>query len=214
LDFFSGGMRSIPGSEIDVTWKQSVPVKETEAGLFLDEKSSLAGLFDLYYEREVQGGHSVDNGHLGLVSFAMEPDNCREFKKPFRVRLPVSPTTSWASPRYLLIRQISGTGAIAVDTSGKERAVSNEFLVENWGQRISWIYPFENSRPELMRGMSGPEVLEVQRMLIEAGYQVESTGVFDEATFLEVIRFQRRCGLMSDGIVGHRTKALLYQMTN
>jgi murein L,D-transpeptidase YcbB/YkuD len=57
-------------------------------------------------------------------------------------------------------------------------------------------------------------VLEVQLMLKEIGYQVEPTGAFDEATFLEVIAFQRRCGLMRDGIVGRRTKALLYQMTN
>jgi len=65
-----------------------------------------------------------------------------------------------------------------------------------------------------MRGMSGPDVSEIQRMLKEIGYQVEPTGIFDEATFLEVIRFQRHYNLISDGIVGRRTKALLYQMTD
>jgi len=145
----------------------------------------------------------------------MEPDSCVRFKKPFRVQVPVSPTVSLASSsRYLLIREISEPGAIAIDTKGKERPVTNDFILDNWGQRVSWIYPFENNCPELMKGMSGPEVLEIQRMLIEIGYQVDTTGIFDEATFLEVIRFQKGCGLMSDGIVGRRTKALLYQMTN
>lgn len=214
LDFFSPKMKSVPSSPIDVTSQQPAPKKETVAPLFLDEKSSLAGLFDIYYEKVGEGSDSLGDGHLGLVFFTMEPDYCVMFKKPFRVHLPLSPTTSLASPRYLLIREISEAGAIAVDTSGKERPVSSDFLLDHWGQRVSWVYPYENNRIELMRGMSGPDVLEVQRMLKEIGYQVEPTGIFDEGTFLGVIRFQKRCGLMRDGIVGRRTKALLYQMTN
>jgi len=136
------------------------------------------------------------------------------FKKPFRVYAHSSAATSSASPRYFLIRDISETGAIVIDTTGKERPVSSDFLLDHWGQRVSWIYPFENDRPGLMRGMRGPEVLGVQRMLMEIGYQVEPTGIFDEPTFLEVIRFQRYFGVISDGIVGRRTKALLFQMTN
>jgi general secretion pathway protein A len=214
LKFFSGKTKSIPARSRDATSHQPAPEKETAAPLFLDEKSSLAGLFDLYYAKVGEGRDLLGDGHLGLVFFTMEPDYRRMFKKPFRVHLPISPTTSFASPRYLLIQEISETGAIAVDTSGKERPVSSEFLLDHWGQRVSWIYPFENNRTELMRGMSGPDVLEVQRMLKEIGYQVEPTGIFDEATFLGVIGFQKRCGLMSDGIVGRRTEALLYQMTN
>ncbi len=214
LGFFSGGRNSMPASARDVTSDEPVPKKETVAPLFLDEKSSLAGLFDLYYDKVGEDSDSLGDGHLGLVFYTMEPDYCTMFKKPFRVHLPLSPTMSPASPRYLLIREISEAGAIAVDTSGKERPVSSGFLLDHWGQRVSWVYPYENNRIELMRGMSGPDVLEVQRMLNEVGYQVEPTGIFDEATFLGVIRFQKSCGLMSDGIVGRRTKAILYQMTN
>lgn len=214
LKFFSGKTKSHSASAIDVPSNAPVPKKETVAPLFFDEKSSLAGLFDLYYAKVGEGSDSFGDGHLGLVFFTMEPDYCVMFKKPFRVHVPISPTTSLATPCYLLIREISEAGAIAVDTKGKERPVSNDFLLDNWGQRVSWIYPYENNRPELMKGMSGPDVTGVQRMLIEIGYQVEPTGIFDEATFLGVIGFQKRCGLMSDGIVGRRTKALLYQMTN
>jgi general secretion pathway protein A len=214
LEFFSSKIKSIPASMRDVPSSEPAATKETVAPLFLDEKSSLAGLFDLYSAKAGEGSGSLGDGHLGLVFYTMEPEYCTMFKKPFRVHLPISPTISLTSPRYLLIREISEEGAIVVDTRGKERPVSSEFLLDHWGQRVSWIYPFENNRTELMRGMSGPDVLEVQRMLNEIGYQVEPTEVFDEATFLGVIRFQKRCGLMSDGIVGRRTKALLYQMTN
>jgi general secretion pathway protein A len=216
LDFFSPTMRSIPAGVryVPIPIQEPKPEKEEAESLFLDEKSSLAGLFDLYYANVEESRDAVGDGHVGLVFFSMEPDRCTLFKKPFRVQVPLSPTSSSASSRYLLIREITEAGAIAVDAVGKDRPVSREFLLDHWGQRVSWIYPFENSRPELMRGMSGPDVSEIQRMLKGAGYKVEPTGIFDEATFLEVIRFQRRCGLMSDGIVGRRTKALLCQMTN
>jgi general secretion pathway protein A len=214
LDLFSNKTQSIPAGAIDISSQQSLPVKKKVASLFLDEKSSLAALFDLYAGGAEEGGDSFGDTHLGLVSFIMDRDDCTMFKKPFRVHVPPSQPTSGDSPRYLLIREMSESGAIAIDTSGEERHLSREFLADHWGRRVSWIHPFENNYSELMRGMSGSEVVELQRMLREIGYQVELTRVFDEATFLEVIRFQRRCGLTSDGIVGPKTKALLHQMTN
>jgi len=214
LGFFSPSLKSIPAGPRDIPLQEPKPEKEAAEPLFLDEKSSLAGLFDLYYAKVGEGTGLVGERHLSLVFFMMEPDRYAWFRKPFRVQVPLSPAPSSASSHYLLIREITEAGVIAVDAGGQDRPVSREFLLDHWGQRVSWIYPFENSRPELMRGMSGPDVSEVQLMLKEIGYQVEPTGIFDEATFLEVIRFQRRCGLMSDGIAGRRTKALLYQMTN
>ncbi|MFW6147338.1 MAG: AAA family ATPase [Thermodesulfobacteriota bacterium] len=202
-----------PGSP-DITSQQSPTVTKKIATLFLDGKTSLAGLFNLSYGERGENPGSLDDPHLGLVSLAMDLDDCRMFKKPFRVHAPSYSAALRDSPRYLLIREISESGAVALDSSGKEQQISNAFLADHWGQHVSWIYPFENNRSELTRGMSGSDVLELQQMLIQIGYQVEPTRIFDEATFLAVIRFQNRCGLMSDGIVGPRTKALLYQMTN
>ena len=56
-------------------------------------------------------------------------------------------------------------------------------------------------------------MLKVQRVLDSIGYPVEPNGVFDEQTSREVLRFQRDFGLNEDGIVGRRTMALLFQMT-
>ena len=57
------------------------------------------------------------------------------------------------------------------------------------------------------------DVLRVQRILGERGYLVPATGVYDEATFQAVMKFQVDLGLNADGIVGPQTMSLLYQMT-
>jgi peptidoglycan hydrolase-like protein with peptidoglycan-binding domain len=43
---------------------------------------------------------------------------------------------------------------------------------------------------------------------------VNPTGVYDESTFNGVMKFQEDFGLMADGIVGLRTRALFYQMVD
>ena len=50
-------------------------------------------------------------------------------------------------------------------------------------------------------------------MLQQMGYSLQPTGLYDSATLKEVMRFQRILGLEANGIVGTRTKALLYQMS-
>jgi len=99
---------------------------------------------------------------------------------------------------------------MAIDAEGREREIGREFILENWGEKVSWLYSQTNTR--LMKGMSGPEVLRFQRVLSERGYLVEPTGAFDGETFAEVMRFQRDFGLHPDGIVGPRTMALIDQM--
>lgn len=213
FEFFSGIEKEVVVNAKNDSSSALKIEKEVLAPLLLDEKTSLAGLFDLFHAKTGENSYSLNDSHLGLVFFTLEPKYYVMFKKPFRVHLPELLTTSLVSDRYLLIREITGDGAIALDAKGQEWPVSRDFIFNHWGEKVSWIYPYENKRVDLMKGMTGPDVLEVQRVLNEMGYSVESTGIYDESTFLEVIRFQRRFGLMSDGIVGRRTKALLYQMT-
>jgi general secretion pathway protein A len=214
LDRFSPPQKAGPVIKRDIPLQKPKPKKEEEASLFLDEKTSLTAIFDLYYANAGEGADGSDEEHISLISFMIKPDIFSVFKKPFRVKASPSPDLSAASPHYLLVREITEAGAVVVDMDGKDRPVSMEFLLNHWSQKVSWIYPFELNSRELVRDMSGPDVSEVQRMLKEIGYQVELTGVFDYTTFREVISFQRKHGLMSDGIVGSRTKALLYQLTD
>jgi N-acetylmuramoyl-L-alanine amidase len=62
--------------------------------------------------------------------------------------------------------------------------------------------------------MRGPDVIRLQYALNEIGYSIQPTGRYDGPTFDRVVSFQSDFGLTADGIVGTRTKGLLYQMTD
>ncbi len=188
--------------------------------LFLDERSSLAGLFDLFRGRpglrSVEEGKenlNTDNFDLGLVSFNVAAEYFTLFKKPFRVKLSGVLPLSVPQPCYLLICEVTYNSVIAIDGEGNRRSVTRNFILAHWGRTVSAVYPYGERETYLSRGMNSPEVLKVQRVLDSIGYPVEPNGVFDEQTSKEVIRFQRDFGLHEDGIVGRRTMALLFQMT-
>ena len=188
--------------------------------LFLDERSSLAGLFDLYRATTgLQPGEegkevlNTDNFDLGLVSFSVAPEYFTLFKRPFRVTLSGLLPLSVPQSCYLLICEVTYNSVIALDGEGNRRAVSRDFILAHWGGKVSSVYPYGERETYLSKGMNSPEVLKVQRVLNRIGYSLEPDGFFDEQTFKEVIRFQRDFGLNADGIVGRRTMALLFQMT-
>jgi len=192
--------------------------------LFLDERSSLAGLFDLFrsnlglrpggaYAPEGKERLNTDSFDLGLVSFSVAPEYFALFKKPFRVILSGPLPLSAPQPCYLLICEVTYNRVIALDPEGHRRSVGRDFILSHWGGKVSSVYPYGERDIYLSKGMNSPEVLKVQRVLNRIGYQGEPNGVFDEQTFKEVIRFQRDFGLNEDGIVGRRTMALLFQMT-
>ena len=76
------------------------------------------------------------------------------------------------------------------------------------------MYAYESKPVNLVKGTGGPEIIKLQKALNEIGYSAESTGLYDEATFQNVMRFQADFGLMADGIVGPRTRGLLYQVSD
>jgi hypothetical protein len=208
--------------------KTGVPIPKPEkASVFLDEQASLAGLFRLF---EAQGGkdhYADDSFHVGLFPFTAELEKYKMFTKPFRIliddRDPAeSPNSATAavtstgpapSPRYLLAHEITAQGAVLVDAEGNLSTVSSDFLEINRGHKVSWVHPYENNRRTLRKGMGGPSVLNMQWTLKEIGYPVEPTGILDDQTVENIKEFQTFFGLKSDGIVGHRTKALLYMVS-
>jgi len=191
------------------------------ATLFLDEQASLGELFRLFNEKERHNSHMANEVHLGLYSFYVDPEQYIMFKKPFRVRVAslahhpdLSPAVALPLPRYLLVREVTADGAIAIDAEGKERLITKDFILTHWGQEVSWVYPYENQSANLVKWMSGPDVIKLQQTLNEIGYSVEPTGLYDDSTFHQLMRFQDDFALMADGIVGTRTKGLLYQMSD
>jgi general secretion pathway protein A len=213
------------GSEIDSAKTERIPSAPLEpemktTSLFLDEQASLAGLFGLFNVKEDRNGHAEHEVYLGLFSFHAEAEYYIMFKKPFRVRVaiparPLGPSRTGALPLpcYLLIREVTADGAIAIDADGKEQLITRGFILTHWGQEVSWVYPYENISANLAKGMTGPDVIKVQQTLNEIGYSVEPTGLYGKSTFSQVMRFQSDFALLADGIVGTRTKGLLYQMS-
>ena len=192
--------------------------------LFLDDRASFTGLFDLFQTHtglrpgEANGlGRNGRPGtgelNLGLVSFSLAPEYFTLFRRPFRVNVAGPFPLSLPQPRYLLISRITDSGAIAMDREGKPRPVTRKFILAYWGGKVSFLYPYQAREKDLSKGMNSPEVLEIQRLLNRVGYPVDPNGIFDEQTFREVVRFQKDFGLDADGIIGPRTMALLFQMT-
>jgi hypothetical protein len=178
--------------------------------MHLDHRASLAALFRLFKVQEAQGVFGTGDIYPGLFSFEGAPQLYRMFRKPHRLRIK---TDSDSEGGYLLIREPTSDGVIALDAEGNERAVGEGFILSHWAGEMSWVYPYEQENRSLSEGMRGQGVLRVQEMLQEMGYAVTPTGHFDSATVKEVKRFQRILGLEANGIVGTHTKALLYQMS-
>jgi hypothetical protein len=211
----------------DGTPVQEEPAQEP-ASLFLNEQGSVGELFRVFYAGGHQAPSPQEEVHLGLYTIEADPEHYALFKKPFLIRVAPAlleptlvPTESGGNtiseapvPQYLLIHEVTPDGAIAIDGEGQEHLVTREFLLAHWGYEVSWIYPFEDDSIDLIHGMFGPEVIELQRRLNDAGYWVEITGIYDDPTFEKVVRLQTDFRLLADGIVGQRTKGLLYQLSN
>ncbi len=181
--------------------------------LFLDEKASVVGLFDLFNGVGGEKNPGMNETPLGLVTFDLAPEYFVMLKKPFRVQRYSPSNGNTATPLYLLIRQVTEGGAVAVDAGGREWLLARDFIMKHWGGRVSWVYLDKEKIGDLAKGMDIPEVLEVQKKLKEIGYLIEPTGFYNASTFSAVRAFQRNFGIPADGIVGPRTRALLFQMT-
>lgn len=193
------------------------PWREFVGGLLLDEQTSLGELFKRFHPED-EGGTRV---HLGLYTFHTDPEFYILFKKPFRVRVdaPAGEVGSEGGgilnrPRYLLIEEVMADGAVAIDADGNEHTIDRGFILAHWDSEVCWVYPYENNDASLARGMSGLPVIKLQRALDEIGYSVKPTGTYDQSTYDRVVQFQKDFSLKADGIVGTRTKGLLYQMSN
>jgi general secretion pathway protein A len=190
------------------------------ASLFLSDQASLAGLFRLFAHKRPDSS-PVEEVHWGLFFFDALPKHHVMFRKPFRVSVAGPANHSGSSEsiavplsRYLLIREVTADGAIAIDAEGNEQPITRDFILTHWNKEVCWVYPYEDYDVDLVRGMRGQDIVRLQFALNQIGYSLEPTGIYDEPTVDQVANFQSDFGLMADGFVGTRTKGLLYQMTN
>lgn len=64
-------------------------------------------------------------------------------------------------------------------------------------------------KPSLCFGMTGAEVMELQRALTSKGFKVDDDGVYGDATQKAVRAYQAKAGIMVDGVVGMGTRSRL-----
>lgn len=187
--------------------------QEKASSVFLDEQNSFARLFMLFNKKRGKSGSDSHDLRFDLITLDVEPEDYVMFRRPFRIHLPNS-SPSLPSPRYILISKTTPDGAVAIDSEEKEHAVTRDFILKNWDKRISWLYSHKNKDIRLTRGMNSPDVLKVQKILNKIGYLVEPSGNYDKQTYINILKFQRNFGLNADGIIGPRTMALLYLMSD
>jgi len=123
--------------------RDAEPVKsqahEKDVALFLDEKASVLGLFDLSNGAGGVKNPGLEQAPKSLVTFDLAPEYFVMLKQPFRVQR-YSPTNgSTATPLYLLIRQVTEGGAVAVDAGGREWLLARDFIMKHWGGKVSWV---------------------------------------------------------------------------
>ena len=179
--------------------------------LFLTNKESIAGLFDLT-EAVLSSKNENGNIQMSLVSFPLRAEYYTLLKKPFRIEVPES--TDRGIPEYLLVDHITAEGAVIMDADGKRQNVTRNFILKHWGGQAAWVYPYGDNGFFLKQGMRSPAVLTLQEILKDLGFLVTLNGIFDQQTLEEVKRFQDEFGLDADGVVGFRTLTLLYQMAD
>ncbi len=183
---------------------------QEKSSILLDEETSLALLFKLFYEKKRHGNNVADGIHLGIFLFKIKPERYIMLRKPFRMHINSNPASE---ETYLLIKEVTADGAIVINSAGKDREVSKGFVLQHCEGIGSWIFPYYDEEKDWNLGTSGPDVLRFQQILQANGYPVEATGLYGNITIEMVRRFQSDFGLKADGIIGVRTRGLLYQMS-
>jgi general secretion pathway protein A len=194
--------------ETNNTRSANIEITHENSALDIDEQKSLSMLLSMFYNTSGNVIHDFEKSYLDLVSYNISPEYYLVLKKPFRVSM----SNPDNAARYLVIKYADEKGATVMDADGTEQSANRDFIINNWGGQASWLYPMPKKNSTLFPGISAPEVIELQRILADMGYMVKMTGIYDQSTFQEIMRFQRDFGLQVDGIAGPRTRALLYQM--
>lgn len=115
-------------------------------------------------------------------------------------------------PRYAVLMELRSDTARILYGDGSSLELSLQVLDEFWLRRafIFWK-DFEQPNEILQPGDSGGQVVWLQAALQSLGfYGYDLTGIFNDSTEEAVRSFQREKQLLIDGIVGPRTRLVLY----
>jgi general secretion pathway protein A len=115
-------------------------------------------------------------------------------------------------PRYAVLTSLGAENATILYGNGESLEVPLQLLDEFWLRRafVFW-QDFEDMGEILRAGDYGSAVVWLQSGLQSMGfYEGDPSGVFDDATEKSVRRFQQENNLLLDGVVGPKTRLVLY----
>ena len=165
------------------------------------------------------------NSRVNVVYSTMDSRSWNPWVKWFKVQGVVYPTTGWETfngDTYYYYNGEFVTGIFTVNgvtyDFGKSGALIGEAkpttatTTTTAAQTTSTkATTTTTASTSLKKGMSGEDVKEVQKRLIELGFMTaKATGYYGKKTEQAVKAFQEAAGLTADGVVGSGTKAKLF----
>ncbi len=129
--------------------------------------------------------------------------------EPHRLKLMNRPAMASVENGYMILVYATDDFVRVV---GRDKAVveipMKEFkAIYRWNVQVAYAKEAEDQA--VNRGDAGAEVERIQKILSQAGYQAERTGVYDISTALAIEQLQEDFGLKKDGMAGQETMALL-----
>jgi hypothetical protein len=145
--------------------------------------------------------HTIGDSVRGSLEITWEQNSV--YKRPI---YPVGQTYENPSNRELLAfrRFMLNYGTAPSWWSWQETNSSEWSALSKRVARVPGYRAYSGHVP-LEKGDRGDQVVWLQQHLIAAGYSMQPTGIFNDATYRAVRRFQARRGLGADGVVGTRT---------
>jgi general secretion pathway protein A len=111
---------------------------------------------------------------------------------------------------------VTGADAATVtvyNDQGQIVAVDRPAFEAVYAGRVMWLVPERAAHLRAVPGERGAVVLRLQQILNQAGYPLETDGVYGPKTLAAVMAFQRDFGLPDDGVAGFATMGLAFQLT-
>ncbi len=210
-DFFIKEKKITVIKTVSLPRKPDKPPKISGA-LFLDEKNSLTEMFRIFNNSQKTSALGWGGNRLELATLTISPEYYTRFSKPFRITYTGHTENKSSSPNYLLVKRITPEGAIMIDSQGNEIPVPADFVLKNGDTDVTWFHPYASHPSNLTEGIHSDDILNIQRVLMNAGYNAELSAVYDINTLAAIKQFQRDFGLIPDGIIGPQTMAVLYLM--